>query len=132
MLATSGTITFDIYTGNLTDYNSWGINLNYDGNYLNFWATQTINFTGADGNAWTEEVIPYTTGAQSSMNYFGMSIAENAASDIAGETVYVDNIQILQAAAVPEPGVSAMAVMGGFGMLALLLRKRKSVQRRVS
>jgi hypothetical protein len=133
MLATSGTITFDLYTGNLTSWNSWGIHLNYSDHYDNFWASSTINFTGADGNTWEEVVVPYTTGAVSSLGYFGMSIASNSDSAIAGETVYIDNIQFLEPAPVPEPGVSALAVMGGIGMLALpLLRKRQSVQRRVS
>jgi MYXO-CTERM domain-containing protein len=123
MLATSGTITFDIYTGNLTSWSSWGINLNYNDNYINCWASQATNFVGADGNTWTEVVIPYTTGAASSMTYFGMSLAENADSSTAGETVYVDNVQVLQPAAVPEPGVSALAAMGGLGMLGLLRRR---------
>lgn len=119
MLASSGTMTFDLYGGNFTDWNWWGITLNYDGHFDTFFASTSSNFTGADGNTWTHYVIPYTTSA-ASLSYFGMGIAFNTGS-IANETFYVDNFQV---APVPEPSSMALAAMGG---AALLFFRRRSV-----
>jgi hypothetical protein len=122
MLPASGTISYDIYTGNLVGYSyyQFGIGLNYDNNYNFEFSSSTSTFTGADGNSWTHVVIPYTTQA-TSLNYFGWGIIENSGgTGVGGETIYVDNIQIQ---AVPEPGTMALAAMGG-GAALLFLRRR--------
>lgn len=124
MLPASGTITFDVYTGNLVGYGyfQFGIDLNYDGNYGAFFSSSTSDFTGADGQTWTHCVIPYTTSA-TALNYFGWDIMENSGgTGVGGETIYVDNIQIQ---AVPEPGTLAFAAMGG---AAFLFFRRRTVR----
>ena len=118
MVANSGTFTFDVYTGNLVGYSyySFGIGLNYDGHFNFFFpTTSTSTFTGADGNTWTHYVVPYTTGA-TALNFFGWGIVENSGGGPGGETIYVDNIQVL-ANPVPEPGTMALAAMGGVALL---------------
>ncbi len=117
-VAHSGIITFDLYGGNLTDWNWWGINFNYDGYWGPFWATTSSSFTGADGRTWTHYEVPYTINATAGATYFGMGFAENAGT-IAGETFYVDNFQVT---AVPEPGTSALL---GLGLTGFLLRRRR-------
>lgn len=123
MLPASGTISYDVYTGNLVGYGyyQFGFNLNYDGNYGQFFSSSTSTFTGADGNTWTHVVIPYTTSA-TALNYFGWGLMENSGgTGVGGETIYVDNIQITPA---PEPGTMALAGMGGAALL-LFFRRRE-------
>jgi hypothetical protein len=119
VIPNSGTITFDVYRGNLTDWNQWGVGFNYDSNWGVFFGTES-DFTGADGRTWTHYVIPYTLNAQS-ISYFGMGIGQNASVNVAGETFYVDNIQIV---AVPEPSTF---VLLGLGMLSLFYVVRRRV-----
>jgi hypothetical protein len=115
MIASSGTITFDVYGGNFTDWNWWGVTFNYDGNWTPFFASTSSDFTGADGRTWTHYVVPYTLNA-ASLSYFGMGIAQNAGA-IGGQTFYVDNIQV-----VPEPGTFALL---GLGLLSLFCVVRR-------
>lgn len=119
MVAYSGVMSFDLYTGNFTDWNWWGVAFNYDGNWYQNWASTSSSFTGADGRTWTHFEVPYTINAAVGTSYFAMGLAENAGS-IAGQTFYIDNFQVQ---AVPEPGTMALAVMGG---AALLLFRRRS------
>ncbi len=117
--AHSGVITFDLYGGNFTDWNWWGINFNYDGNWGPFWASTSSNFTGADGRTWTHYEVPYTINATAGTTYFGMALAQNAGA-IAGQTFYVDNFQVVQ---VPEPGTLSLL---GLGLIGFLLGRRRS------
>jgi uncharacterized protein (TIGR03382 family) len=123
LTAYSGTMTFDLYGGNFTDWNQWGITLNNNGGYNTYWASTSSNFTGADGRTWTHYVIPYTINAvNAGLSYFQMGIAQNAGGGLAGETFYIDNIQIVPT---PEPGTMAVAALGG---AALLFFRRRSVR----
>ena len=91
LVAYSGTMSFDLYTGNFTDWSWFGINFNYDGNWNPQWASTSSTFTGTDGRTWTHFEVPYTINAvDAGLTYFQMGIAENAGS-IAGETFFVDN-----------------------------------------
>lgn len=107
-LATSGTITFDLYLGNFTDWSQFGINFNYNGYWGPQWAASATDFTGADGRTWTRIEVPYTINATAGVTYFGMALAHNAGA-IGGQTFYVDNIQIVT---VPEPGMAALMGLG--------------------
>jgi hypothetical protein len=120
-VAGSGTLTFDVYTANITSWYQFGVLFNYDNNWTPFFSSSTSSFTGADGNTWTHVVVPYTINA-TSLSYFGFSIMENADSVVAGETVYVDNFQV---AAAPEPGTMALAAIGG---ASLLFWRRRAVR----
>jgi hypothetical protein len=118
--AYSGTMSFDLYGGNFTDWNWFGITLNYDGHWDPYFASTSSSFTGADGRTWTHYEVPYTINAVSGgLTYFEFGIAENAGS-IAGQTFYVDNFQ---ATVVPEPGTLALL---GLGLTGFLLRRRQS------
>ena len=118
----SGEMTFDLYAGNLTDWNQFGITLNYDGNYGVFFGTAASSFTGADGKTWTRYEVPYTINSVSSMTYFSVGIAENSASDVAGETIYLDNFQI---STVPEPIATGLF---GAGTAVILMFRRRGVR----
>ena len=121
LVAYSGTMSFDLYGGNFTDWNWFGITLNYNGTWNPFWASTSSGFTGADGRNWTHFEVPYTINAVSGgLGYFEFGIAENAGS-IAGQTFYVDNFQ---ATVVPEPGTFALL---GLGLTGFLLRRRLQV-----
>jgi hypothetical protein len=122
LVAYSGTLSFDVYRGNLTDWNQFGVLFNYDGHWDNFFASTTSDFVGADGRTWTHCVVPYTVaGVSAGLSYFGFSISENASGNIAGETIYLDNIQV---AAVPEPGALALLGLGALVGGACLRRRQ--------
>lgn len=119
LVAYSGTMSFDLYRGNFTDWNWFGITLNYDGTWNPFWASTSSDFTGADGRTWTHFEVPYTINAVSGgLSYFEFGIAQNAGS-IANQTFYVDNFQ---ATVVPEPGTFALL---GLGLIGFVLRRRR-------
>jgi len=125
LAAGSGTMTFDLYTGNLGAYwsKNFGFWLSAGGTFM---ATSSSTFTGADGNTWTQYVIPYTiTAAQTGLSYFNWGLAQNVGgpAGTGGETVYVDNIQIATTA-VPEPSTIALLVMGGLGLVIMIRRRR--------
>jgi hypothetical protein len=121
LVAYSGTMSFDLYRGNFTDWNWFGITLNYDGTWNPFWASTSSDFTGADGQTWTHFDVPYTINAVSGgLTYFEFGIAENAGS-IAGQTFYIDNFQ---ASVVPEPTTFALL---GLGLTGFMLRRRLQV-----
>jgi hypothetical protein len=121
LLANSGTITMDVYGGNFTDWNWWGVTFNYNGHWDPFFASTSSNFTGADGRDWTHYVIPYTlSNVPAGLSYFQMAIAQNAGA-IGGQTFYVDNIQVTP---VPEPGTFALL---GLGVLSLFFVVRRRV-----
>ncbi len=121
LTAYSGLLTFDIFTGNLTSWNQFGVTFNYPGNYTTFFPATTTSFTGADGNTWTHCVINYSLAAENaSLSYFGIGIAQNASSTIGGETLNIDNIQI---SAVPEPSATAL-VAAGAAFVAVFARRR--------
>ena len=128
MVAGSGTISYDLNTANMTGYSyvQWGIHFNYNGNWVNFGASSTTDFTGADGTTWTHVVVPYTTADTGSggLSYFGWSLFENSGGGAGGEIVYLDNIQVA-ANAVPEPATTALLMLGGLGTV-LLYRRRKN------
>jgi hypothetical protein len=115
----SGTLSYDVYRGNLTDWNQFGVIFNYDNNWNSFFSSTTTDFTGADGTTWTHITIPYTINA-TSLSYFGFSVAENTGGGTSGETIYVDNFQVTS---VPEPGTTAVLALGG---VALLFFRRRS------
>ncbi len=116
--AYSGILSFDVNTANLTDWSSFGISINYN----TFWPATTTYFTGADGNTWENCVIDYSIAAQpGSLNYFDVGISENAASDTAGETLNIDNIQI---SAVPEPAPTTALAAVGAAFLAFVAPRR--------
>jgi hypothetical protein len=117
-VAYSGIITFDLYGGNFTDWNWWGINFNYDSYWGPFWAATSSNFTGADGQTWTHFEVPYSINATAGVTYFAMALAQNAGA-IAGQTFYVDNFQVT---VVPEPGTFALL---GLGLTGFLLRRHR-------
>lgn len=122
--ANSGILTFDLYGGNLTDWNQFGITLNYNGNYSTFFPATTSNVTGADGRTWTQCVIDYNINAVvGGLTYFGVSIAQNDAGDTAGEVLNIDNIQI---SAVPEPAPTAFLAAIGAAFLAVSVPLRTS------
>ena len=122
VFANSGILTFDLYAGNLTDWNQFGITLNYNGNYSTFFPASTSNFTGADGRTWTQCVIDYNINAViGGLSYFGVSIAQNDAGDTAGEALSIDNIQIT---AVPEPAPTAAVMAVGAAFLAVFAPRR--------
>jgi len=115
LTAYSGTMSFDLYTGNFTDWNNWGITLNNNGGYQTYWASTSSSFTGADGRTWTHYEVPYSINAvNAGLSYFQMGIAQNAGGGLAGETFYIDNIQITST---PEPGTMALAAAGGAALL---------------
>jgi hypothetical protein len=119
MIANSGTMTLDVYTGNFTDWSWFGITLNYNGYNGQAWPSTSSSFTGADGRTWTQYTIPYTINAvDGGLTYFQINLQENA-GNIGGETFYIDNIQ---AQTVPEPTTVA-SLLGGIGML--VLRRRR-------
>ena len=120
LVAYSGTLSYDVYRGNLTDWNQFGVIFNYNGNWSSFFSSTATDFTGADGNTWTHIDIPYTINAVSGLSYFQLSVAENTGGNVAGETIYVDNFQVPQV--VPEPGTLALLGLGG--MSALVFRRR--------
>jgi subtilisin-like proprotein convertase family protein len=104
-VANSGTITFDIYRGNLGDVNdSWGITFNYNGFWGPFWASSVTPFTGADGRTWARVVIPYTINATSNVTYFGWALASQSYSGSnTGQLFYVDNFAMYVAPPPPPP-----------------------------
>jgi len=121
----SGTMSFDAYTGNLTDWNQFGVLFNYNGNWTPFFSSSTSNFTGADGRTWTHTVVPYTINAvNAGLTYFGFSIAGNTSGNVAGETIDVDNFQVVAPAPVPEPTTLALLAVG---LTALLFLRRRQV-----
>jgi hypothetical protein len=121
LVAYSGTMSFDLYPGNFTDWSWFGITLNYNGTWNPFWASTSSSFTGADGRTWTHFEVPYSINAVSGgLTYFEFGIAENAGS-IAGQTFYVDNFQ---ASVVPEPTTFALL---GLGLTGFLLRRRRQL-----
>ena len=71
----SGTIAFDVYRGDLSDWNSFGINFNYDGYWGPFWASTSTDFIGGDGRTWTHCEVPFTINATAGVTYFGMGLA---------------------------------------------------------
>lgn len=118
-VAYSGTISFDLYRGNFTDWSWFGINLNYQGYWGPFWAATSADFTGADGRTWTHFEVPYSINTTPATTYFGMALAENSSGAIAGQTYYVDNFQVVP---VPEP--STFALLGLGGLSAFIFRRR--------
>lgn len=120
VVAHSGNLSFDLYTGNLTDWNWWGVTFNYDNNWYQNWASTSANFTGADGRTWTHYEVPFTMNAKAGITYFGVGLAQNAGS-INGQTFYLDNIQV---SVVPEPGTVALLSLGLTGLL--VLRRRQA------
>jgi len=120
VIAHSGVISFDLYTGNLTDWFQPGIHFNYDGNWWVGFETNNFTFVGADGRTWTHYDVPFTLNARpGDLSYFGVSFAENSGGGNAGLTYYVDNIQV-----VPEPGTFALL---GLGVLSLFFVVRRRV-----
>ena len=112
LVAGSGTLSFDVYQANLTDWHQFGFIFNYNNNWNSFFGSGT-DFTGADGRTWSHVTVDYTINA-TGLNFFGISLAENAGGGVAGETIYVDNFQVTAA---PEPGTMALAAMGGAALL---------------
>lgn len=123
----SGTLSFDVYTANLTSWAQFGVLFNYDNNWTPFFSSTTTSITGADGRTWTHAVVPYTIAA-TSLSYFGFSIMENSdggsggVGGVIGENIYVDNFQVTVA---PEPGTAALLALGG---MALLFLRRRAVR----
>jgi hypothetical protein len=123
LTAYSGILTFDVYSGKLTDWNQFGVTFNYPGHYDTVFPSTTSSFTGADGNSWTHCVVDYSLAAENaSVSYFGIGIAQNAAGDTAGETLYIDNIQT---SAVPEPSPTTALAAVGAAFLAFVAPRRK-------
>ena len=118
LVAYSGTLTYDVYTANLTDWNQFGVLFNYDSNWNTFFSASTSSITGADGRTWTHITVPYTINA-TALTYFGLSIFENTGAGTAGETIYVDNFRVVAA---PEPATTALLAAGGATLL--FLRRR--------
>lgn len=125
LTAHSGTILFDLYRGNLTDWNGWGVNFSYNGYWGPFWATSSTDFIGADGRTWTRFEVPYTINLTTNLTYFGMALAQNAGT-IEGQTFFVDNFQIVP---VPEPAATGAIAAGALmlcGAVKIYLRRRQS------
>lgn len=120
LTAYSGTMSFDVFEGNITDWHQFGLLFNYSGTYSGQFGSAT-SFTGADGNTWVKYTIPYTINAvNAALGYFDLQVLENTAGDVAGETIYVDNFQVTPA---PEPTTTALAGMGSAALL-LFFRRR--------
>jgi len=119
LVAGSGTLSFDVYTANLTDWNQFGVIFNYTGNWNAFFGNAT-GFTGADGRTWSHVEVPYTINAVNGLGYFGIDLAKNAGGGIVDQVIYVDNFQVTP---VPEPSAFALA---GIGLAGLLIFRRRS------
>ena len=90
----------------------------------NFFSSTTSDFTGADGRTWTHCVVPYTiSSVNAGLSYFGFSIFENTGGGCAGETVNVDNFQVVAPTPAPEP--TTVALLAALGLTGLLLRRRR-------